>query len=160
MWKRTSYHLFGRVVRDQSFIENELAVRQLAIRGITEKSWFSSVRVVLNAYPLPSAYELLKNPPSKEQWKKTVKDKVHQTIEKQCRDDIESKSSLKYLNPDAVRVGKVHHFYASVRNNIHDVRRAEVKAMLLTGTYLFFFSFLLVGYPPYKGSPPRRRFLF
>ena len=90
---------------------------------------------MLNAYSLPSAYELLKNPPSKEQWKKTVKDKVHQTIEKQWRDDIESKSSLKYLNPDAVRVGKVHHVYASVRNNIHDVRRAEVKARLLTGTY-------------------------
>ena len=127
--------LFGRVVRDQSSIENELAVRQLAIRSITKKSWFSSVRVVLNAYSLPSAYELLKNPPSKEQWKKTVKGKVHQTIEKQWRDDIESKSSLKYLNPDAVRVGKVHHVYASVRNNIHDVRRAEVKARLLTGTY-------------------------
>ena len=67
--------LFGRVLRDQSSIENELAVRQLAIMSITEKDWFSSVRVVLNAYSLPSAYELLKNPPSKEQWKKTVKNK-------------------------------------------------------------------------------------
>ena len=85
---------------------------------------------MLNAYSLPSAYEPLKNPPSKEQWKKTVKDKVHLTTEQQWRDDIESKSSLKYLDPDAVRVGKVHQVYAFERNNVHDV-----KARLLTGTY-------------------------
>ena len=60
---------------------------------------------------------------------------MHHTIEQQWRDDIETKSSLKYLNPDAVRVGKVHQVYAFVRNNVHDVRRAEVKARLLTGTY-------------------------
>ena len=59
--------LFGRVVRDQLSIENGIAVRQLAVRSITEKSWFSSVRMVLNAYSLPSAYELLNNTPSKEQ---------------------------------------------------------------------------------------------
>ena len=86
--KKKILSLFGRVVRDQSSIENGLAVQQLAIRSIIEKSWFSSVRVVLNAYSLPSAYELLKNPPSKEQWKETVKDKIHQTIEQQWRDDL------------------------------------------------------------------------
>ena len=67
--------LFSRVVRDQLSIENDIAVRQLAVRSITEKSWFSSVRMVLNAYSLPSAYELLNNPPSKEQWKKKTQQK-------------------------------------------------------------------------------------
>ena len=62
--------LFGRVVRDRLSIENDIPVRQLAVRSITEKSWFSSVRMVLNAYSLPSAYELLNNPPSEEQWGK------------------------------------------------------------------------------------------
>ena len=99
------------------------------------KSWFSSVRLVLNAYDLPSAYELIENPPPKEQWKKTVKLKVHQAVENQWRTDIESKSSLQYLNPEAVKIGKVHQMYAAVRNNIQDVRRAEIKARLLTGTY-------------------------
>ena len=64
-----------------------------------------------------------------------MKNKVHQTIEQQWRGDIETKSSLNYLNPDALRAGKVHQVYAFVRNNVHDVRRAEVKARLLTGTY-------------------------
>ena len=124
--RRTAYSLMGAGFHGKSGL----------IWSITEKSWFPSVRMVLNAYSLPSAYELLNNPPSKEQWKKkTVENKVHHTIEQQWRDDIETKSSLKYLNPNAVRVGKVHQVYAFVRNNVHDVRRAEVKARLLTGTY-------------------------
>ena len=127
--------LFGRVVRDQSSIENDIAVRQLAVRSISEKSWFSSVRIILNTYDLPSAYELLENPPTKEQWKKSVKTKIHEAVEQQWHDDIKSKSSLRYLNPGAVKIGKVHQVYASVRNNTYDVRRAEVKVRLLTGTY-------------------------
>ena len=65
----------------------------------------------------------------------TIKSKVHQTNESQWRQDIETKSSLKYLNPEVVRVGKVHQIYSSVRDNIHDVRRAKMKARFLTGTY-------------------------
>ena len=127
--------LFGRVVRDQSSIENDIAVRQLAVRSITEKSWFSSARIILNTYDLPLAYKLLENPPSKEQWKKFVKTKIHEAIEQQGHDYIKSRSSLRYLNPDAVKIGKVHQVYASVRNTTYDVRRAEVKVRLLTGTY-------------------------
>ena len=127
--------LFGRVVRDQSSIENDIAVRQLAVRSISEKSWFSSVRIILNTYDLPSAYELLENPPTKEQWKKSVKTKIHEAVDQQWHDDIKSKSSLRYLNPGAVKIGKVHQVYASVRKNTYDVRRAEVKVRLLTGTY-------------------------
>ena len=84
-------------------------------------------------FPRPMNYWII--PHQKNNGEKTVKNKVHQTIEQQWRDDIETKSPLKYLNPDAVRVGKVHQVYAFVRNNVHDVRRAEVKARLLTGTY-------------------------
>ena len=83
----------------------------------------------------PTLCILIENPPSKEQWEKTVKSKVHQAVENQWRTDIESKSSLKYLNPEAVKIGKVHQMYAVVRNNIQDVIGAEIKARLLTGTY-------------------------
>ena len=58
---------------------------------------------------------------------------VHQTIEKQCV--MTSNQNPHSSTSNAVRVGKVHHVYASVRNNVQDVRRAEVKARLLTGTY-------------------------
>ena len=100
--------LFGRVVRDQSSIESDITERQLAVRSISDKSWFSSVRIILNTYDLPSAYELLENPPTKEQWKKSFKTKIHEAVEQQWHDDIKSKSSLRYLNPGAVKIGKVH----------------------------------------------------
>ena len=56
-------------------------------------------------------------------------------LEQQWHDDIKSKSSLRYLNPGAVKIGKVHQVYASVRNNTYDVRRAEVKVRFRTGAY-------------------------
>ena len=64
-----------------------------------------------------------------------TKPNVHQTNEAQSRQDIETKSFLKYLNSEAVRVGKVHQIYSSVRIYTHDVRWAEMKARFLTGTY-------------------------
>ena len=63
-----------------------------------------------------------------------IKSKVHQTIESQWRQDIKTKSSSKYLNPELVRVGKVHHLFLCL-NNTQDVRRDETEARFLTGTY-------------------------
>ena len=60
---------------------------------------------------------------------------VHSVIETEWREDIKSKSFLKYINPESVRVGVPHHIWSSVRNNIHDSRRAQLKSRLLTGTY-------------------------
>ena len=55
--------LFGSITRAQSCIENQIARRQLAVKDIADKSWFSSVRSILNDYMLPTAYELIDNPP-------------------------------------------------------------------------------------------------
>ena len=105
------------------------------MRDSSDKSWFSSVRNILSTYWLPTAYEILEHPLSSEQWKKQVKCHFHTYVEKQWRDDIISKSTLKYLNPEAVKVGKIHPVFATVRNNSYDINRAKVKARLLTGTY-------------------------
>ena len=86
--------------------------------------FFSKVRTTLESYVLPSAYQLLGEPPSKEQWKNIIKTKIHQKINR-------NKPSLKYINPDLVRAGKVHQIYSFLRNNTFDVRRTEVKAKLL-----------------------------
>ena len=66
---------------------------------------------------------------------KCVKSGIHQYTETLWREDIESKSTLRYLNPDSVKVGRVHQVYAYVNNSTFDIRRAEMKARLLTGTY-------------------------
>ena len=64
-----------------------------------------------------------------------MKTKIHAHVEQQWKEEIVSKASLKYLNPDCIKVGKVHPVFATVRNNTYDTRRAEVKVRLLTGTY-------------------------
>ena len=57
-------------------------------------------------------------------------------VQKFWRSDIESKSSTKYLNPNVLNVGSSHHIWSTVRNNIHDSRRAQIKCKLLTGTHI------------------------
>ena len=67
--EKNALTLFCNIARDQSCIENQNATRQLTVRDITDVSWFSTIRKTLNMYDLPSAYELVENPPTKEKWK-------------------------------------------------------------------------------------------
>lgn len=85
--------------------------------------------------PSPTAYTILVDTPKKDQWKNQVSSKVHQHVETIWKEDFASKSSLKYLNPNSVRVGRVHQIYAYVNNSTFDIRRAEMKSRLLTGKY-------------------------
>ena len=112
--------LFCNIARDQSCIKKQIATRQLAVRNITDIPWFSINRKTLNMYDLPSAYDLLENPSSKEKWKCLLNEQIHGRFEESWRDEIASKSSLKYLSPESVKVGKVHQIYSSVRSNTLD----------------------------------------
>ena len=127
--------LFCNVVRDPQCIEYDIARRQLAVKSPNDTSFFSKVRNILDLYSLPTAYSVVETAPTREQWKKCVKSGIHQYTETLWREDIESKSTLRYLNPDSVKVGRVHQVYAYVNNSTFDIRRAEMKARLLTGTY-------------------------
>ena len=57
-------------------------------------------------------------------------------VEAAWKADTESKSSTKYLNPSVLNVGSSHHIWSTVRDNIHDSRRAQIKCKILTGTYI------------------------
>ena len=46
-------------------------------------------------------------------------------VEAAWKDDIESKSSTKYLNPFVLNVGSSHHIWSTVRDNIHDRRETR-----------------------------------
>lgn len=48
---------------------------------------------------------------------------------------MNEKSSLKYINPDSLKVGSEHPVRATVRNSIIDNRLAQLKCKLLSGTY-------------------------
>ena len=79
--------------------------------------------------------ECLVNVSSRSKWKNMVNKAINLTVETKWREDISSRSSLKYINPESVKVGKAHHIWSSVHNSLHDSRRAQLKFRILTGTY-------------------------
>ena len=68
--------LYGYIVRNYC-IERELAYRQLSVKESTSKSWFVALQEVLYNYDLPTAQELLDNPPDKLAWKVLVRRHVN-----------------------------------------------------------------------------------
>lgn len=99
-------------------------------------SWFNYTKDLLDMYGLPSVFELLGNPPHRSEWKDLLNNSVNSVIETERKKDVQDKSSLRYVNPDALRVGKCHTIWSTVRNNITDSRRAQLKCKLLTGSYI------------------------
>ena len=77
----------------------------------------------------------LENIPDKRNWKKMLKESVNLFVEKKWKEEIREKRSLKYLNPDSLKVGQTHHVYSTVRPNKEDIKRSELKVKLLLGTY-------------------------
>ena len=64
---------FNRVTINPSRREHTIALCQLAMKSTIDKSWFTHVQSLLHKYMLLSAHILLANPPSKLQWKRSVK---------------------------------------------------------------------------------------
>ena len=71
---------------------------------------------------------------SKSEWKAVMSNAVHSYIEATWRAEVSAKASLKYVNPDSLKVGKAHPAWATVRNTIFDNKRAHLKCKVLTGT--------------------------
>ena len=89
------------------------------MKDSADKSWFNLIRQILGIYSLPSIFYLF----DKNSLKRNGKRSLHE------------KSSLKYINPDSLKVGSEHTVWATVRNSITDNRRAQLKCKLLSGTY-------------------------
>ena len=68
---------YGNIVRKEC-IEKDLARRQLAVKDSTSMSWFIALREILYKYGLPTAQELLDNPPEKLAWKIMVRRHVNE----------------------------------------------------------------------------------
>ncbi len=105
------------------------------MKDMKSKSWFVGVSKTLNKYDLPSAHDLLYDPPSKSEWKHKAKTAVHNFWNNKLRQDAASKSSLKYLNTNSCKIGSIHPIWDTVELNQRDVYRATIKVKLLTGTY-------------------------
>ena len=129
-------NLFVSSVSSKDSVEYDIIERQLVMKSLDKSSWCNEVKRILKQYDLPSAYELFVNTPSKEKWKTLLNSKMNSYLETVWEQEIYSKKSLKYLNPRSVTVGKLHMCWSSVRHNVRDNRRAELKVKVLTGAYI------------------------
>ena len=127
--------LFGSIIRSQGSIEKEVAVRQLAIKEEESKSWFIYIRKTLNKYDLPSAYDLLSSPPTRNAWKSAIKEAVNNYWRNEWTLTKSSKNSLRFLSIQDDPTLKPHLIWDSIDSNPRHVKEAVVKARLLTGTY-------------------------
>ena len=123
------------ISRNKHFLEHEIAERQIVMKDFEDKSWFNLIRQILDNYGLSSIFYLFDQRFSKEEWKKILSSAVHGHIEAMWRAEVNEKPSLKYVNPDSLKVGSVHPVWATVRNSITNNRRAQLKCKLLSGTY-------------------------
>ena len=87
-------------------------------------------------YNIPSVYSLIEEQPSKTNLKKLFNQSTHSYIEASWTSDVENKPSLKYVNPNSLKVGKNHPVWSSVRYNTMDNKKTQLKCKLLTGTYI------------------------
>ena len=76
---------------------------------------------------------ILQNPEPKDQWKKKVKSNVQYFWKNKLQIDALNKNSLRFLNPE-INIGKNHPVWNS--EHPREVRRAQIKAKFLTGTYM------------------------
>ena len=77
----------------------------------------------------------METPPNKRKWKKLVTDSVNLYWSLKLKDEVDSKTTLKYLNVDDVMIDKTHNIWHSGGAEPYAVNRSCAKAKLACGTY-------------------------
>ncbi|KAK3090938.1 hypothetical protein FSP39_015891 [Pinctada imbricata] len=98
-------------------------------------SWFIYAAKTLEKYDLPSIYDLIEDPVSKEKWKQIVKSAVNAKWIGIIKLQAKGKSSMKYISDDQYKAGRVHFIWQDVSDDTLAVKKAGIKAKLISGGY-------------------------
>ena len=116
-------------------LEQDIAIRQLSVKDSNSYSWFILCNKLLHKYNLPNIYIVRKKFESELLFIQHVKSSVKKFIKESWLTVAEGRRSLCYLNVECCDVGKVNPCWNTVDNTVMDVKRAVIKARILTGTY-------------------------
>ena len=109
---------------------------QISVNFDNKDSFFYRALKVLELYNPPDIISLIQELPTKTAWKSLV----NRTFMTYWRDlilqDAQCKSTLKFLAHDNISLGEVHPVWVSTENSVTDVRKAIIKARILTETCL------------------------
>jgi hypothetical protein len=111
-----------------------LLIRQIAMKDGKSHSWVVKTQNVLYKYNLPTLFQVITQQADKLKWKFQVKKAIVSYWKTIIEEKAKTKVSLLRLNP-LFCVREIHPLWGMTSNCPRDVRRANVKAKLLTQTY-------------------------
>jgi hypothetical protein len=117
-------------------VECGILKRQLACSDHNNSSFSSDVRKILDKYSLNSPEDLLVSPPEKITWKLNMQKAFSTYWTCKWEEEVAAKTSLKYLQVQKDPTRIPHNIWKSTKPKFHEVQRSEIKARLLTGTYI------------------------
>ena len=114
-------------------ILQDIIIRQHAMKDSNSNSWVVYMEKMLEKYKLPTIMEMYEESPTKESWKKLVKEHVQQKWKEVLEEIAESKSTLKHMNLNP-SFSQQHHSIECI-TNLTQASRVNIKLRLMTGTY-------------------------
>ena len=127
---------FMNISRNKGLIEHEILCRQVIMSGQTRNDFMARLEKTLYKYSFRQCSDYLQQPVPKNEWKKMINQRTNQYWKETCETEKSGKSTLHYLQIQNQPLKQVHNVWKSVKHNISDVKAAEVKARILTQTYL------------------------
>lgn len=127
--------MFGAILRNQDSQAGKL-VKGLMNGPPKKGSWTSHVANLLMKYQLGCGEEILNEALTKSTWGRRVKNAISQHWETQLKTDMATKSSLRYITPSNCKLGTCHKIWTLTTHDPRDIKRAMIKAKILTGTYI------------------------
>ena len=137
--------LFLMICQEPDNILHSIASHCLTRLPSNAKSWFTSLVSLTLQYSLPHPLALLNSPPTKQQFKRKVKQNVTffwQNILRAetgtCKNksaETSSLSSLHFFRPDFMSLATPHPLWTTCSSNSYEVNKAVVQARMLSGRY-------------------------
>ena len=114
-------------------LTGEIILRQYATKKNSSASWVIYIKKLLQKYDLPTIIDLLTDLPSKNQWKRLVKEIIQTHANNEICEAASQRSTLRFLNPEYTP--RKQHDCISHVDNPHQVTRANIKSRLLLDVY-------------------------
>ena len=121
------------IIQSDSLYTYTIIERQ-AVMG-KKKSWTSETNDILRTYNLPVIGDLLADLPGKTAWKARVKTTVGEFWRRKMAEEIHSKSSLRFLQPDPDLLKSAHPVWHASLSDTRTSKQARTRAKLLTGSF-------------------------
>jgi hypothetical protein len=132
---RAVYTFFCNMVRQEGTVERNILERQLNMKGPTSHSWVNALHEIICQYDLPSALDVLANPPTKAQVKRLTRTRICGYWIRRMKKEASHQISLRHVNLQGCDLGKPHHLWSNVNTDAREVKKACVKVKLLLGQY-------------------------